>query len=653
MPVHLGSESQISMESALSSKSKRSIMMLTDAILLPVALWVSVVLRYGDFQKDVFPFWWLFAIASISGVFALQKLGLYRAVVRYIGPSSMVPVVQGVTVAAVVVSLSAYLSQTVSFPRSSPIIFWFVSILLIGGVRVVVRTYFYGLIGGYRSREPIAIYGAGETGAQLAIALLNGAEYIPVAFIDDNRSLRKSVIHGIRVYDSLHIDRLVEDFGIRQVFLSVPSATSEQRSRILNRLAVLPILVKTVPNFGDLISGSAQLNNVSDVEIGDLLGRDMVPPQEELISASVASKSVLVTGAGGTIGSEICRKIVSLKPKILVLYDNSEFALYVAEKELRLLGYEVELVFLLGSVMNKSHFDNIIKNFKIETIYHAAAFKHVPMVESNIIEGVRNNVVGTWNVVDSAARNNVKELVLISSDKAVRPTNVMGATKRLAELIVHAYADQFPDLKYSMVRFGNVLRSSGSVVPLFEDQIRKGGPVTVTHKDATRFFMTASEAAELVIQAGAMASGGELYVLDMGEPVKIDDLATKMIHLHGYQVKGSADDLSSLERQKIEVEYIGLRAGEKLYEELIIGESVSGTLHPKIMMAKEERLPFDALILVCEQLHSACDKADYLTVRKILEDNVAGFTLHSVNTDPMLKMTLEKPMATITPFVKK
>jgi FlaA1/EpsC-like NDP-sugar epimerase len=432
----------------------------------------------------------------------------------------------------------------------------------------------------------------------------------------------------------------------------VPSATSEQRSVILNRLAKLPILVKTVPSFTDLMSGNAQLNNVSEVEIGDLLGRDMVPPIDELISASVESKAVLVTGAGGTIGSEICRKIVKLKPKRLVLYDNSEFALYAVEKQLRSLGIEGELVFLLGSIMHKSHLDSVIREFQIETIYHAAAFKHVPMVESNIIEGVRNNVVGTWNVVDSAARHNVEELVLISSDKAVRPTNVMGATKRLAELIVQAYASNFPGLKYSMVRFGNVLRSSGSVVPLFEDQIMKGGPVTVTHKDATRFFMTASEAAELVIQAGAMANGGELYVLDMGESVSINELATKMIHLHGYQVMGSSDDLSSLERQKIEVEYVGLRAGEKLFEELIIGESVSGTLHPKIMMAVEEKLPFDTLISICEQLRTACSDSDYLTIRKILEENVSGFTLHATNTDPLLKMTLERRMGTITPFKK-
>lgn len=617
-------------------------MMFADGVLLPVALWFSIVLRYGELRKDVSPFWWLFLVAAVSGVVALNKFGLYRAVVRYIGPSSMVPVIKGVTAATIIVSLTAYLTQAVGFPRSSPVIFWFISIMLIGGIRISVRGYFYGWGNNYLVREPIAIYGAGDSGAQLAITLLNGVDYMPAAFIDDNRSLRKNIIHGIRVYDSAHIDRLIDNFGIKQIFLAVPSATAEQRSIILNRLASLPILVKTIPTFEDLISGSARVNEVKEVEIGDLLGRETVPPIPELMQSSIKSKAVLVTGAGGTIGSELCRIILRLQPSRLVLYDNSEYAIYNLEKELKsFANADIEMVFLLGSIMNKRHLTTVMNNFQVKTVYHTAAFKHVPIVENNIIEGVRNNVVGTWNVAISADESRVEELVLVSSDKAVRPKNVMGATKRLAELIIQAFAARSDHTRYCMVRFGNVLRSSGSVVPLFEKQILSGGPVTVTHKDATRYFMTTSEAAELVIQAGAMAKGGELFVLDMGEPVSVNDLAVKMIHLHGKEVK-SAASMQRQGQQLIEIDYVGLRPGEKLHEELVIGESISGTRHPKIMMAEEESLTFDEVSTICLRLQQACENADFDTVKTILETYVDGYALYASNSDPVWAIGNEK-----------
>ncbi len=643
------------METKLSESSKRTVMMLADAVLLPLALWISVVLRYGELWKDTSPFWWLYVAVSITGVFSLRKFGYYRAVVRYIGPSSMIPVVKGVTAATIVVSLIAYLSQAVTFPRSSPIIFWFVSILLVGGSRVVVRGYFYGWTNSYRTREPVAIYGAGDSGAQLAITLLNGSDYVPVAFVDDNRALRKNIIHGIRVYDAAHIDRLVNSYGIKQIFIAVPSASIEQRSVILNRLATLPILVKTIPTFADLITGSATVNQVMEVEIGDLLGREMVPPDQELLASSTRSKAVMVTGAGGTIGSELCRKILQSRPARLVLYDNSEFALYNLEKELKpLCDPGTELLLLLGSIMNQKHLSNVMHNFEIQTVYHAAAFKHVPMVESNVIEGVRNNVVGTWNVANAAEENKVEELVLISSDKAVRPTNVMGATKRLAELIVQAFAIKSSTTRFSLVRFGNVLRSSGSVVPLFERQILSGGPVTVTHKDATRYFMTASEAAELVIQAGAMAKGGDVFVLDMGEPVNISDLAIKMIHLHGKEVSSGDSNQGDTDSQ-VKVVYTGLRPGEKLYEELIIGQSISGTRHPKIMMADEEALPFDQIVVICLTLQDACENADYAIVKSVLENYVSGYSMHLSGADPvMLLDDVRRQRANnVTPFHKK
>ncbi|MEM7293966.1 MAG: nucleoside-diphosphate sugar epimerase/dehydratase [Pseudomonadota bacterium] len=519
----------------LSDQSKRNLLMCADALVLPIALWAAVALRYGDFYKDMTAFWWLFPVASIVGILAFSKLNLYRAIVRYIGPSSMLPVIQGVTLSAVLVSLTAYLSGAVTFPRSAPIIYWFIGILMVGGGRIVVRAYFYGLFNNYLLREAVAIYGAGDKGAQLAIALLNGQEYMPVAFIDDDRDLRRNTIHGIRVYDSANLERLVEDLGIHRILLALPEMTDERRRQILNRLSDLPVHINKVPDINDLVASSEP--EIREIEIGELLGREPVPADETLLESAISNKSILVTGAAGTIGSEICRKILSRKPSRLILYDNSEYGLYQLELELKELTTEnTEIVVLLGSILNPGHLKTVLNNFDVETVYHAAAYKHVPLVERNIIEGVRNNVLGTWQVAQAVTESTAKELVLISSDKAVRPTNVMGASKRLAELIAQGFASHRAGKTYCMVRFGNVLKSSGSVVPLFEKQIRRGGPVTVTHPETTRYFMTAAEAAELVIQAGAMATGGEIFVLDMGEPVLIRDLAEKMIHLHGLAV---------------------------------------------------------------------------------------------------------------------
>ncbi|MCB1692640.1 MAG: polysaccharide biosynthesis protein [Pseudomonadales bacterium] len=628
-------------------------MMVGDAFLLSLSLWASVVLRYGELDKDVLQFWWLFPTVSLLGVFSFYKFGLYRAIVRYIGPSSMLPVIQGVTIAAVGVTFMAYLTQAYAFPRSSPAIFWFVSILTTGGSRIAIRTYFYGLFNNYLTREPIAIYGAGQTGAQLAIALLNDSRYMPVAFIDDNRSLRKQTIHGIRVYDSEHVDRLVERLKIKQILLAVPSATPAQRKKILDKLSTLPVHIRTVPTFGALISGKASVTEISEVEIGDLLGRDVVPAQPELLSQSIAGKSVLVTGAGGTIGSELCRKIIEIGPRRLVLFDNSEFALYSIENELQeKVGSEIELVAMLGSILNEGHLTMALSDFGIETVYHAAAYKHVHMVERNIIEGVRNNVVGTWNVVKAAAKaNRVSTFVLISSDKAVRPTNVMGATKRLAELIVQAYSERADGTRFCMVRFGNVLRSSGSVVPIFEQQILKGGPVEVTHRDATRYFMTASEAAELVIQAGAMSSGGEVFVLDMGEPVPIYDLAEKMIHLHGLEI---APEGQKKGPGQVSIRIIGLRPGEKLVEELVIGDGASGTTHSKILKVNEDAESWDTVQQVCGVLRDACEAADYLTVKQLLEQYVSGYQMIDAQVDPLLAIERERAgRDNVTPFPKK
>ncbi len=629
----------------VSDRSKRWLMMLADAIALPVALWAAVALRYGDIYKDMTAFWWQFPLVAILGVAAFRRFNLYRAIVRYIGPSSMLPVIHGVTIAALGASLSAYITGAATFPRSVPIIFWFVAILFIGGGRVVVRAYFYGLFKNYLVRENVAIYGAGDSAAQLAIALLNGNEYMPVALIADTHGMKKNTIHGIRVIDVANLDELIESYAVKRVLIATPNQEPAERRKLLNRLAELPVLINTIPDINALVSDSNAVPDIREIDISDLLGRDRVPPDETLMSAALSGRKILVTGAAGTIGSEICRKILARKPACLVLYDNSEFGLYQLQEELRpLLSDDTELVVMLGSILNPGHLKRVLESFAVETVYHAAAYKHVPLVEQNIIEGVRNNVVGTWMVANAIAETQVNELVMVSSDKAVRPTNVMGASKRMAELIVQGFAEQSradsSNKTFCMVRFGNVLKSSGSVVPRFEHQIRSGGPVTVTHPETSRYFMTCGEASELVIQAGEMAGGGEIFVLDMGEPVFIKDLAAKMIHLHG-KLAGPVEKPTD-EHEVIDISYIGLRPGEKLTEELIIGEDVAGTHHPKIMQAREAGISWETLSDMAARLALACQEADYEVVRALLEQHVSGYKLVDATVDPGYAITRKR-----------
>lgn len=633
----------------MSDKSKRIVLLFVDLIALPAALWVSVALRYGDFSKDMSAFWFVFPVVAIVGVLSFYQLGLYRAIVRYIGPSAMLPVVQGVTIAALAVSLVAYMSGETSFPRSAPMIFWFIAILIVGGGRLAVRTYFYGFGADYLTREPVAIFGAGDSGAQLAMALLQDRTYMPVVFVDDDRSLRKKTIHGIRVFSRRHLPGLIEKYGIQRVLLAVPSASEEQRQNILDFLSTLPIHVSTVPAFKELVSGESAVFEMKEVGIGDILGRAVVPPDEELLAQSIAGASILVTGAAGTIGAELCRKILTRRPKRLVLFDNSEFGLYQMGQELQDVQHpETEVVIVLGSILNQALLVRTLEKFETQIVYHAAAYKHVPLVERNMLEGLRNNSIGTWRVLEAVEQTGVDALVMISSDKAVRPTNVMGASKRLAELFVQAFADRATNKTYSMVRFGNVLKSSGSVVPLFEQQIARGGPVTVTHPEATRYFMTCEEAADLVIQAGAMATGGEIFVLDMGEPVLIRDLAEKMIHLHGRRVRSDihADsDVGSL----IDIQYTGLRAGEKLKEELVIGENITGTPHPMVMKAFEAHLNFADAESMLSGLLEACEQADLVALRHILATHVSGYQAAGNNLDPVLSDGSDSP-ANVTPI---
>jgi FlaA1/EpsC-like NDP-sugar epimerase len=468
-------------------------------------------------------------------------------------------------------------------------------------------------------RGATLIYGAGSAGMQLVSALAFSARHNPVAFVDDDSSVQGTTVNGLRVYASSHIEELVGKEGISEVLLALPSASYGTRKKILNRLEHLPVHVRMLPGVAELAQGKVRVDDVRDVDIIDLLGRDPVDPDEQLLHANITGKVVMVTGAGGSIGSELCRQIARLAPRQLVLYEHSEFNLYAMESEFRELG--MNCLPVLGSVDNFQRMKRVCEAFDVQTIYHAAAYKHVPIVEKNPVMAIRNNIFGTWTAARAASESGVKTFVLISTDKAVRPTNVMGASKRFAELVLQGMSRQpGQQTRFVMVRFGNVLGSSGSVVPLFSDQIREGGPVTVTHQDIIRFFMTIPEAAQLVIQAGAMGEGGDVFVLDMGEPVRIMDLARRMIHLSGFHVRD--DDNPDGD---IEIRVTGLRPGEKLYEELLIGENVTETAHPRIMRASEEELSWQHIERYLVQFDAAIAKNDVEKIRQLLLEAVHGY----------------------------
>lgn len=621
----------------ISRAVKQILLMFSDSVLLVFSLALSLSLLGHDFFAHDGPFYFYLAVANIASIVLFIKLGLYRAIVLYMGLQSALILVQGVTASTLLVAGAYLLTDTQQSTGYSVLgIYWMMSLLFIGGSRFVAKIALQSLIQNFRPKEPVIIYGAGSSGMQLVVSLQNGDQYLPVAFVDDSRQAVGSTVHGIHVYSPNSLYELIETYAVRQILLAIPSATHAERKEILNRLEHLPVHVKTVPDLFDMVSGKVGVDEVRDIDIEDLLGRDIVPPNPELLGACITGQSVLVTGAAGSIGSELCRQIILMKPERLVLLDSFEFGLYEIENELRETQINfasadtVEIVALLGTVCNQLQMENTINGFDIDTVYHVAAYKQVPMVEKNVVEGVQNNIFGTLTSARAAEKFEVKHFVLISTDKAVRPTNVMGATKRIAEQVLQAMAEHESTTKFSIVRFGNVLGSSGSVVPLFRKQISLGGPITVTHPEVSRYFMTVQEAAQLVIQAGSMAKGGDVFVLDMHEPIKIVDLAKKMIHLMGYDVK----DENSY-RGDIAIEYTGLRPGEKLYEELLIGESVTGTEHPKIMRAEEESLPWEKLEVLITRLQKACTKIDLLEIRRILMEAVDGFEPKEEVNDPL------------------
>ncbi|ALR16673.1 polysaccharide biosynthesis protein [Vibrio natriegens] len=603
----------------LSRANKRIVSVVTDVGIIFIAFHLALLVRLGNIENFSNPtVLGVLVSVAIMTVAVFTRLGLYRAVLRYLTFQALSVITIGAVISALLLAALGFYSGH-PFPRTVPIIYGAFLALLCGGARAVIRS-LVAKSYAHKSRN-VLIYGAGSGGRQLAMALRGSGDYRVRAFIDGDSTLTNTVILGLPVIPMSDVMNMINKHDVSQVLLAVPSAKRSRRKEIIDELSKLLVEIRTVPELTDIVSGKAKIDELKEVPIEDLLGRDPVAPQQVLLEANIKDKVVMVTGAGGSIGSELCRQILLQKPTSIVLFELSEFGLYQIDRELNLLkqehGLSCDIIPLLGSVQRQHRLETAMKSFKVETVYHAAAYKHVPLVEYNVVEGVRNNIYGTYYTACAAIKAGVESFVLISTDKAVRPTNVMGTTKRMAELGLQALAEREnkkPNgTRFCMVRFGNVLGSSGSVIPLFKKQIERGGPVTVTHPEITRFFMTIPEAAQLVIQAGAMGKGGDVFVLDMGEPVKITDLASNLIHLSGLEVKSESNPHGD-----IEILFAGLRPGEKLYEELLIGDNVKNTSHERIMTAHEVYLPLDEYESLLDELDFACHNMDHVRIRELL-----------------------------------
>ncbi|EPC4929503.1 polysaccharide biosynthesis protein [Vibrio cholerae] len=610
----------------LSRPKKRFLSVTIDVIFITLSFYLAFWARLGRSISLLDSNYILIVLGTTCiTIYAFTRLGLYRAILRYLTFHALAVVSIGTVISAVSVAVLAFYFDA-SIPRSVPIIYAAFLCLLCGGARLIVKVLVTQV--NKKGSKPVLIYGAGSAGRQLAIALRNSDTHKVIGFVDEDKTLTGTILMGLTVYYVQSIDKLVRKHKVQQILLAIPSATRARRKSILDSLVNLPAEVLTVPDMKDIIDGKAKIDELKDVAIDDLLGRDSVVPHQILMEANIKNKIVMVTGAGGSIGSELCRQIVRQKPKALVLFELSEFGLYQIDRELKQLmeaeGLHVEIIPLLGSVQRINRLVVTMKSFKVQTVYHAAAYKHVPLVEYNVVEGVRNNVFGTYYAAQAAIEAGVESFVLISTDKAVRPTNVMGTTKRMAELGLQALAEQenrkAKGTRFCMVRFGNVLGSSGSVVPLFKRQIEAGGPITVTHPDIIRYFMTIPEAAQLVIQAGAMGKGGDVFVLDMGEPVRITDLAVNLIQLSGLEVKDEQHPYGD-----IAIEFTGLRPGEKLYEELLIGDNVQKTAHERIMTANERYLPLAEFEQHLNELDKACHAFNHERIRELLLEAPTDF----------------------------
>jgi FlaA1/EpsC-like NDP-sugar epimerase len=595
-----------------------------DVVLALLSTWAAFALRLDSLHVPAGTQWWMYGLAPVLSVPVFIKFGLYRAIFRYTGQAALVATAKAVAVYAFILFALLLWHKIPGVPRSLGLLQPLIFLVLVGASRAFARFWLAGLQGSSKAQGRLLIFGAGTVGVQTAAALGHTQQFKLLGFVDDDSTKVGRSINGLTVFAAARLTELVQSSSVSDILLAMPGATRERRNQIIESLESLPVHVRTLPSMADLASGKVTVQDFRELDIEDLLGREPVPPYPELLARDLSAQVVLVSGAGGSIGGELTRQIVMQRPVQLLLVDHNEFGLYTIHQELQALcaahALDVELIPLLASVANPQRLSGIFEQYQPATVYHAAAYKHVPMVEDNPGAGVRNNVFGTLNLAQAAVRSGVRRFVLISTDKAVRPTNVMGATKRMAELVLQALALEHPATVFCMVRFGNVLGSSGSVVPLFRKQLAAGGPLTVTHQDVTRYFMTIPEAAQLVLQAGAMGQGGDVFVLDMGQPVKIVDLARRMVQLCGLTVRDAHHPQGD-----IEVAITGLRAGEKLYEELLIGDNPESTEHPRIMKAREPFLPWAQLQPELVQLEAAGNGNDAVAIKAIFLRHVQGY----------------------------
>jgi FlaA1/EpsC-like NDP-sugar epimerase len=596
----------------LSKISKQMLILVFDIFSIIVCLFASFSIRldYLFYPTGDIDLLLSILISPILAVIIFKYFGLYREVIRYLGFEALWYIFKAVSLYAVLWSLITFIFAVDYIPRSVFIINWLLVIVIIGGSRFFAR---WVLLDSIKNVNRVLIYGAGNAGRQLHSGLSESG-INPYGFIDDSSEIHHKIINGLKVYSQDDLKGLIKDKHIKEVLLAIPSLSKSRRKEIINFLEPYQLIVRSVPGMTDLAQGKVKVNDLFEIDLRDLLGRDQVKPNKKLLEINISKKVVLVTGAGGSIGSELCRQILFLKPKKVILFDFSEPALYIIEQELIALGVpNVEVFPVIGSVVDKERIQYICNYYEVQTIYHAAAYKHVPLVEFNPTQGVINNVIGTMNVAKAAIASNVETFVLISTDKAVRSTSIMGRTKRVAELVLQALSKQQDSTCFTMVRFGNVLDSSGSVIPLFKKQIQAGGPITVTHVDVVRYFMSIPEAVELVIQAGAMAEGGEVFLLDMGEPVRIYDLAVKMIQLSGLQVLDKNHPMGD-----IEIIFTGLRPGEKLYEELLVSGSFSSSENKLIMRAEEQMMKWNELEPILNKIQEAAENFEVEKIKKLL-----------------------------------
>ena len=607
---------------------KQTLMVLFDFFAIIACLFVAFFIRMGDFYYifEIERMLWIIFSAPLLAVPIFFRFGLYHAVIRYVSFESIWSIIQAVTLYSMIWGLAAFMTTNwMVFPRSVILINWLLVLMIIVGSRLFSRWFFLKVNLGTSvlRTKYVLIYGAGSAGRQLSSALTQSKEYKPVAFVDDDIKMYHQYINGLEVYSKSDLKVLIKKKNISEVFLAIPSISRNRRNEIINYFDNYPLIVRSLPTLLDLAQGRVTVNDLMEIDIRDLLGREPVSPDQNLLEVNINQKVVMVTGAGGSIGSELCRQILILKPKKIILYEISEPSLYQIEQELRNLSIvDVEIFPIIGSISNKERLITICKMYSVQTIYHTAAYKHVPLVESNPSQGLLNNTIGTMIAAEAAIASNVEIFVLISTDKAVRPTSVMGASKRIAELILQAFSKQNHITRFTMVRFGNVLDSSGSVIPLFKKQIKDGGPITVTHEDVVRYFMTIPEAVELVIQAGALSKGGEVFLLDMGDPIRIYDLAKKMIQLSGLELLDENNP-----KGDIEIKYTGLRPGEKLYEELLVSDNYSYTENKLIMRAEEEMISWDILEPIIAEIKKATLSTDTEKTYKLLNELLPEFKL--------------------------